>query len=440
MMRALSVAALFLAFAVPADAAVHIVDLHGMGDALTIQEGLAAAAAGDTVLVLPGTYTGPDNRDLDFAGDAVLLVSQEGAAETVIDCEASGRAFLFDDGEGADAVVRGFTLKNGVSHPENGAGILVTNGSSPTVEDCVIRNCDSGISFGGGVAVISAHITLRRCELALCDSWRGGAVFCNDATAALEGCSLRHNDLYAESSEVLVESTDFRHDQNQVRLSYSKGVFAGCDFRPPEGAGVGYHGVVRLYASSPVLEDCTFTLNYSTDAAVVTGLHSSPVFERCVFINNYSWNGATIAELRSTDIGDPVFRGCTLFGRIDWTDDHAVFVLDDCWPLIENCILSFSGADEVLLALGNAEPVLTHSILYNIEGADELCGPGTVNLLADPLFCDVYTGDFGLCENSPCLPGGNPWGELVGALGQSCDSCSSPAEPTTWGAIKAMYR
>jgi hypothetical protein len=39
-----------------------------------------------------------------------------------------------------------------------------------------------------------------------------------------------------------------------------------------------------------------------------------------------------------------------------------------------------------------------------------------------------------------CLPGLNPWGELVGAYDAGCPPCDTPVESTSWGSVKALFR
>lgn len=108
----------------------------------TIQQGLDSALAGDTVLVLPGTYV----ENLDFKGNAVTLISEEGPAYSVVDGNQAGSVVKFVSGEGNDSVIEGFTLTNGQGTREtvpkvtyNGAGIYCV-GSSPTIVRNVITD------------------------------------------------------------------------------------------------------------------------------------------------------------------------------------------------------------------------------------------------------------------------------------------------------------
>ena len=56
-------------------AATIRVDVSGSGDYLSIGEGIAAADVGDTVLVAPGTYTGPLNRGITIPSGGVWLTA-----------------------------------------------------------------------------------------------------------------------------------------------------------------------------------------------------------------------------------------------------------------------------------------------------------------------------------------------------------------------------
>jgi PKD repeat protein len=104
----------------------------------TIQAGIDAAVDGDTVLVADGAYTGDGNKNLDFKGKAITVISENGPNNTIIDCEGEGRGFNFYSGEGQDSVVSGFTITNG-KDTVDGAGINIYF-SSPVVRNNVIRN------------------------------------------------------------------------------------------------------------------------------------------------------------------------------------------------------------------------------------------------------------------------------------------------------------
>ena len=127
----------------------------------TIGAAIRMAQPGDTVLVADGTYTGPDNRGLDFEGKAITVRSEFGPEGCVIDCQGEDRAFLFHSGESRAAVVEGFRITKG--RAANGGGIECTLESSPTIRDCVFLD-NFAEACGGGVAARgNSHPLIERC-------------------------------------------------------------------------------------------------------------------------------------------------------------------------------------------------------------------------------------------------------------------------------------
>ncbi|MBD3336482.1 MAG: hypothetical protein GF355_13295 [Candidatus Eisenbacteria bacterium] len=109
------------------------------GDFDAIQPALDAAASGDTVKVGPGLYEGADNNYLDFAGKNLVLISTHGPMETAVDGGGVRACVRFSTGgETTDAVIEGFTLRNGFNQGGGGA-MAFGSGSSPTVRRCVLH-------------------------------------------------------------------------------------------------------------------------------------------------------------------------------------------------------------------------------------------------------------------------------------------------------------
>jgi predicted outer membrane repeat protein len=158
------------------------VDPSGDGHVRTIQEGLYIAGDGDTVVVAPATYSGAMNRGLDFGGRGVSLLAEGGRSETVIDCGGEDRGFDFDGGEGASAIVDGFTVVNGA--PDGfGGGIRFTNGSSPTVRNSAFIGNTCGFLGGGIYCDGGSSPTLEYLLVSDNSSLLGSGLYCKEGAA-----------------------------------------------------------------------------------------------------------------------------------------------------------------------------------------------------------------------------------------------------------------
>ena len=167
MRRAMALAVVVLtSLSAPVNAATVVVDWSGGGDYLTIQEGMNAANNYDTVLVAPGTYYGPGNRNLSVTSKNLVIVSQLGPGFTTIDCEGIDRAFYFHStGQDTSLVIRGFRISNGYTTDYNGAGIIF-HGVGAIVDDCVFTDCVASHN-GGAISVgynsLSTPVKVRNC-------------------------------------------------------------------------------------------------------------------------------------------------------------------------------------------------------------------------------------------------------------------------------------
>jgi len=220
-------------------------------------------------------------------------------------------------------------------------------------------------------------------------------------------------------------------------LIFSEGSsFTGCDFiengMDETCIGAGLH----VSSSTVTVTDCAFLRNWS---GLSGGIHfiygSGGTVSGCTFAGNATVWGACGA-IGCYFGSNPTITNCTF---ADNEDDH--IWCSDSSPTIEYSVLAFASPGlPVLCDQGTESPHVHHCFLCANAAGDTLCGGGCHdNITADPLFCDRAGENYTLCENSPCLPGAT-WPSLVGAHGQGCPPCESATEPTSWGAIKAIYR
>jgi predicted outer membrane repeat protein len=235
----------------PALATTHVVDVNGTGDYTAIGMAVYYSSEGDTILVLPGTYSGSDNNSI--AGSTfhnfVLLADTSTREPVILDGEGTAPLFNFNNGQDASTIVRGFTIQNGYS--QGGSAFRLTSGSSPTIEDCLILN-NHGYASGGALYMGSSAATIRNCTFRGNTAvTKGGAITAWDCSTMITGCvfedntvesfSLHGGAIYSEEgSESVVECTFVRNGPDQIKIANGNGAdVANCIIvADPEGVPV----------------------------------------------------------------------------------------------------------------------------------------------------------------------------------------------------------
>ena len=346
-------------------------------DFATLQAALDYALPGDTILLEKGSYAGAGFNALDFRGKPLVVAGRAGADSTFIDVGAADWAFHFHTGESTAAQVRGLTVRNAT----NGRAIVCEDGASPTLADLVIEGMHftgdfrlwgsrgQGLYVGPGCHPVLMDIAFRDCRAAA----YGGAICVEEGG-----------------------------------LTATRLVVENCQ------AGTG--GAVALLhtaAADVSIDECLFLDNWAVPYAAggyPPGGQGGGLF--------LQYGGAQL-------------RGCTFHGNgVEGSvlEGGSIF-LDSITPLtMERCIVANTAAGSAMHAsYPSSERVLACNDFFNpgvIGFTGYLDSPigHDGNLGLDPLFCAAAAAEFGLDALSPCAPGNNACGVLMGAFPVSCQT------------------
>lgn len=156
----------------------------------SIQAAIDAAAVGDEVVVAAGLYV----ERISFKGKAITVRSADPAdpqvvAGTIIEAAANGPTVSLTAGEGAGALLDGFTIRHQAGFRE--AGVSITG--SPTISRCVITGNNGywgggvAVMFGGAPRIVGCTIQGNVSDLS------GGGILVYRASATIDSCVITGN-------------------------------------------------------------------------------------------------------------------------------------------------------------------------------------------------------------------------------------------------------
>ena len=152
-----------------------------------IQDGINTANAGDIVEIRPGLYIGQGNYGLDPNGKSITIRSTDPnnpdvVAQTIIDPNKNGRGFNFWNGEDANCIIAGLTIRNGYSATEYDGGNIYCYNSCPTIRNCIIKD-GYATGSGGGIYFDCSNASIINCTITdnRADYYGGGisSAFCD---------------------------------------------------------------------------------------------------------------------------------------------------------------------------------------------------------------------------------------------------------------------
>jgi hypothetical protein len=315
---------LFLLLAGGSWARVWNVASDGTGDAPTIQAAIDSCVSGDTVLAAPGTYAGAGNRDIDFMGRAIVVLSLSGPDVTIVDCGGSAgeyhRGFYFHSGEDTTSVLQGFTIRNGYS--DEGGGICC-HASSPRI----LGNILTGNFASGG----------------------GGGIYCEGTHSIISGNTISHNEVSVWLAAAQNAGKTGAFDPASLALAGS---------RPPSG------GNLCCMTDSSCVESNTISGGIATLGSAVYCAGSVVRLRR----NTITANGGVYTEGTVCFLsGDYSIEENTISNNHTWYNGGGLYCSGGEYRIVGNVI---SGNEGFGQGTGAGGGMYCGGGMYTIEGND----------------------------------------------------------------------
>lgn len=348
-----TVRALIATAAAAISAHAHAGTFNVPGDFATIDDALANAPSGSTVVVGPGTWS----ETIDFRGKDITLESADGRATTIIDGGGITTApvVTIHATSTISPVLRGFTITGGASSGD-GAGIRISSDPGaglfePLVDDCIIELNSAG-GAGGGVYIsgASSFATLSGCTLETNSAGtNGGGLALDASTVTLSDCLLIDNDAAMNGGGF--------HLVNSAFITMTDCIF---NINTASEGGAAY-----ISNATANLTRCQALDNIATgDGGGYRFLNSQITLDDSVIKQNEGFNGGGVA---STD-GTIDANGLSMPANIATNNGGAMFITGSSSSLTDCSFISnqsgFRGA--AIFAQNDTTEMLRCRILLNV--------------------------------------------------------------------------
>ncbi|MFH1891579.1 MAG: dockerin type I repeat-containing protein [Candidatus Zixiibacteriota bacterium] len=383
--------------------------IHVPSEQPAIQAGIDAAIDGDTVLVADGHYFERLNllaKSLLITSEILLDNDTSHIANTIIDADTNVigasdtgsviYAWGYPEYNGP-VEVRGFTLQSGVG---GGEGCVKAWLSDMTIRHCSIAGNSGVAKIGNGTHLTFDSTAIRDCPAGV-DAANSYALSCRFTACTLDsipmcfhGCDVYFTSCIANGCYISAYSTTW-----PIGMSIESSLLRQCDI------SLAIDG--RLEISNSEIYELDLSVRaclVDVENLIVTGEMTFNDFQSWwLSATNSTFIGDIIHDLQSASHGSGYI---TLVNSVFMTDSPRLFDCNDerVYTISATCCDIVCG-DSIWIDVQPPSTLDTSDVFFD-----------------DPLFCDNLVNDFRLSDLSPCLPGNNSCGVLIGALGMGCGS------------------
>ncbi|KAG4059859.1 hypothetical protein PC123_g5228 [Phytophthora cactorum] len=245
----------------------------------TISRALELSKAGSAILVYPGVYSGPLNRDLKVDAADLTITTLKGPFWTNIDCSKSSRFLL---SESSKLLVDGLALENCVD--ADGGVFRIVDGEFTGTN---LHITDTNATHNGGVLYASgSSVTLHQVAMAntLAEA-EGGALYLEDSTATMIESNVTKSTAL-RGGAVALRGTSSLFTTN-TRLSENIGL--------ESGGGVFVDGMISL-------KGVYLSNNEASSGGGLAMNNGELALESCVISDNKAETGGGLALSGNSDL------------------------------------------------------------------------------------------------------------------------------------------